>query len=35
MTDDSSNEIEIEKTKIERDLDMIVGNDLKWIEWDE
>ena len=30
MTDDSGNELEIKKNKLDKDLGIIVGNDLKW-----
>ena len=32
MTDDAGNEKDIEETNLERDLGMIVGNNLKWRE---
>ena len=32
MTDDSDNKGDIEKTNLERDLGVIVANDLKWSE---
>ena len=35
MTDYSGNELIIEKTRLERDLGVIVANDLKWIGWKE
>ena len=32
MTDRAGNENDIEETNLERDLDVIVGSDLKWRE---